>query len=86
MNYINKHNGTNGSNLDYHDGGNWIMTISEDNRFRKLTNKEGDIKALDINLMAGMVEVGKKLPGYNREVRAIHEISDCKFMVECFGW
>jgi len=36
--------------------------------------------------MAGMVEVGKKLPGYNREVRAIHEISDCKFMVECFGW
>ena len=91
MQYINKHTGTVGANLDYQGSGKWSLHVSDDNRFRVLTQGD-DIKALDINLMAGMVEVGKKLPGYNREVRAItpNEVDiDGQwngFMVECFGW
>jgi hypothetical protein len=84
MNYINKHTGTAGAELEYLDSGNWVMTISEDNRFRKLINNKGDIKGIDINLMTFTIQVGEKLPGYNREITAIHEISDCKFMIECF--
>ena len=92
MQYINKHTGTVGANLDYQGSGKWSLHVSDDNRFRVLTGNDDDIKAIDINLMAGMVEVGKKLPGYNREVRAItpNEVDiDGQwngFMVECFGW
>ena len=91
MQYINKNTGTLGANLDYQGSGKWSLFIMEDNRYRVLTQGD-DIKALDINLMAGMIEVGKKLPGYNREVRAItpNEVDiDGQwngFMVECFGW
>jgi hypothetical protein len=96
MQYINKNTGTVGANLDYQGSGKWSLHVSDDNRFRVLTGNDDDIKALDINLMAGMVEVGKKLPGYNREVRAItpNEVDidgqwkpfTTGFMVECFGW
>jgi len=92
MQYINKNTGTVGANLDYQGSGKWSLHVSDDNRFRVLTGNDDDIKALDINLMAGMVEVGKKLPGYNREVRTItpNEVDiDGQwngFMVECFGW
>ena len=92
MQYINKHTGTVGANLDYQGSGKWSLHVSDDNRFRVLTGNDDDIKAIDINLMAGMIEVGKKLPGYNREVRAItpNEVDiDGQwngFMVECFGW
>ena len=91
MQYINKHTGTVGANLDYQGSGKWSLHVSDDNRFRVLTGNDDDIKAIDINLMAGMIEVGKKLPGYNREVRAItpNEVDiDGQwngFMVECFG-
>ena len=92
MQYINKNTGTLGANLDYQGSGKWSLFIMEDNRYRVLTGNDDDIKAIDINLMAGMIEVGKKLPGYNREVRAItpNEVDiDGQwngFMVECFGW
>jgi hypothetical protein len=92
MQYINKHTGTVGANLDYQGSGKWSLHVSDDNRFRVLTGNDDNIKAIDINLMAGMIEVGKKLPGYNREVRAItpNEVDiDGQwngFMVECFGW
>ena len=84
MNYINKHRGTAGAELEYLDEGNWIMTISEDNIFRKLTNEEGDIKEIDINLMSFTIKVGEKLPGYNREIIAINKINDFKYLIECF--
>ena len=92
MQYINKNTGTLGANLDYQGSGKWSLHVSDDNRFRVLTGNDDDIKAIDINLMAGMIEVGKKLPGYNREVRTItpNEVDiDGQwngFMVECFGW
>ena len=92
MQYINKHTGTVGANLDYQGSGKWSLHVSDDNRFRVLTGNDDDIKAIDINLMAGMIEVCKKLPGYNREVRTItpNEVDiDGQwngFMVECFGW
>ena len=92
MQYINKHTGTVGANLDYQGSGKWSLHVSDDNRFRVLTGNDDNIKAIDINLMAGMIEVGKKLPGYNREVRAItpNEVDiDGQwngFIVECFGW
>jgi hypothetical protein len=92
MQYINKNTGTLGANLDYQGSGKWSLHVSDDNRFRVLTGNDDNIKAIDINLMAGMIEVGKKLPGYNREVRAItpNEVDiDGQwngFMVECFGW
>jgi hypothetical protein len=92
MQYINKNTGTVGANLDYQGSGKWSLHVSDDNRFRVLTGNDDNIKAIDINLMAGMIEVGKKLPGYNREVRTItpNEVDiDGQwngFMVECFGW
>ena len=92
MQYINKHTGTVGANLDYQGSGKWSLHVSDDNRFRVLTGNDDNIKAIDINLMAGMIKVGKKLPGYNREVRTItpNEVDiDGQwngFMVECFGW
>ena len=92
MQYINKHTRTVGANLDYQGSGKWSLHVSDDNRFRVLTGNDDNIKAIDINLMAGMIEVGKKLPGYNREVRTItpNEVDiDGQwngFMVECFGW
>ena len=92
MQYINKNTGTLGANLDYQGSGKWSLHVSDDNRFRVLTGNDDNIKAIDINLMAGMIEVGKKLPGYNREVRTItpNEVDiDGQwngFMVECFGW
>ena len=92
MQYINKHTGTVGANLDYQGSGKWSLHVSDDNRFRVLTGNDDNIKVIDINLMAGMIEVGKKLPGYNREVRTItpNEVDiDGQwngFMVECFGW
>ena len=92
MQFINKHTGTVGANLDYQGSGKWSLHVSDDNHFRVLTGIDDNIKAIDINLMAGMIEVGKKLPGYNREVREITpNEGDIDgqwngFMVECFGW
>ena len=85
MQYINKNTGTLGANLDYQGSGKWSLFIMEDNRYRVLTHDD-DIKALDINLMAGMVEVGKKLPGYNREVASITKCDGNEYEVKCFGW
>ena len=85
MQYINKNTGTLGANLDYQGSGKWSLFIMEDNGYRVLTQGD-DIKALDINLMAGMVEVGKKLPGYNREVASITKCDGNEYEVKCFGW
>ena len=88
MQYINKNTGTLGANLDYQGSGKWNLYISGDNRFRELTDDNG-IKALDINLMAGMLEVGKRLPGYNREITSITKFGPgCshEYVVKCFGW
>ena len=86
MQYINKHTGTVGANLDYQGSGKWSLHVSDDNRFRVLTGNDDDIKAIDINLMAGMIEVGKKLPGYNREVASITKCDGNEYEVKCFGW
>ena len=86
MQYINKHTGTVGANLDYQGSGKWSLHVSNDNRFRVLTGNDDDIKAIDINLMAGMIEVGKKLPGYNREVASITKCDGNEYEVKCFGW
>ena len=86
MQYINKNTGTLGANLDYQGSGKWSLHVSDDNRFRVLTGNDDDIKAIDINLMAGMVEVGKKLPGYNREVASITKCDGNEYEVKCFGW
>ena len=86
MQYINKHTGTVGANLDYQGSGKWSLHVSDDNRFRVLTGNDDDIKAIDINLMAGMIEVGKKMPGYNREVASITKCDGNEYEVKCFGW
>ena len=92
MQYINKNTGTVGANLDYQGSGKWSLFVMEDNRYRVLTYGVGHpeafdgIKALDINLLAGMVEVGKKLPGYNREVASITKCDGNEYEVKCFGW
>ena len=86
MQYINKHTGTVGANLDYQGSGKWSLHVSDDNRFRVLTGNDDNIKAIDINLMAGMIEVGKKLPGYNREVASITKCDGNEYEVKCFGW
>ena len=86
MQYINKNTGTHGDNLDYQGSGKWSLFIMEDNRYRVLTDNDDDIKAIDINLMAGMIEVGKKMPGYNREVASITKCDGNEYEVKCFGW
>ena len=86
MQYINKHTGTVGANLDYQGSGKWSLHVSDDNRFRVLTGNDDNIKAIDINLMAGMIKVGKKLPGYNREVASITKCDGNEYEVKCFGW
>ena len=88
MQYINKHTGTVGANLDYQGSGKWSLHVSDDNRFRVLTGNDDNIKAIDINLMAGMIEVGKKLPGYNKVIEAIeHYVTEPygeHFEVTCY--
>ena len=86
MQYINKHTGTVGANLDYQGSGKWSLHVSDDNRFRVLTGNDDNIKAIDINLMAGMIEVGKKMPGYNREIASITKCDGNEYEVKCFGW
>ncbi len=85
MQYINKNTGTLGANLDYQGSGKWSLFIMEDNNYRVPTQGD-DIKALDINLMAGMIKVGEKLPGYNREVASITKCDGNEYEVKCFGW
>ena len=92
MQYINKNTGECAANLNYgtHPG-TWEIRPHYSNRYRVL-KKGNTITALDLNVGAGMIEVGKKLPGYNTEVRRItpNEVDiDGQwngFMVECFGW
>ena len=74
MQYINKNTGTLGANLDYQGSGKWSLHVSDDNRFRVLTGNDDNIKAIDINLMAGMIEVGKPLPGYNKVIESIEHV------------
>jgi len=70
MNYINKNTGTVAAQLEYASHGSWDVYPSQDNRYRVLKNGE-TITALDLNIGSGLIEVGSKMPGYNRYVNEI---------------
>ena len=90
MNYLNKYSGTAAAHLDYQGDGKWIVRPAEDNRYRVLFNDEKSVNAIDLEGMAGMIQVGEKLPGYNREVKSINRIDSGDFHpeyeIKCFGW
>jgi hypothetical protein len=74
MQYINKNTGQVAASLNYGTHPNtWEVYPADDNRYRVL--KEGNtIVALDLNVGAGMIEVGKTLPGYNRVIQSIEHV------------
>ena len=86
MNYLNKYSGTAAAQLDYQGDGRWIVRPAEDNRYRVLWDDSGslmeNIYALDFEGMAGMIQVGENLPGYNREVKSINRIESGDFHPE----
>jgi len=90
MNYLNKYSGTAAAQLDYQGDGKWIVRPAEDNRYRVLFNDEKSVNAIDLEGMAGMIQVGENLPGYNREVKSINRIESGDFHpeyeIKCFGW
>jgi len=90
MNYLNKYSGTAAAQLDYQGDGKWIVRPAEDNRYRVLFNGEKSVNAIDLEGMAGMIQVGENLPGYNREVKSINRIESGDFHpeyeIKCFGW
>ena len=71
MQYINKNTGKVAAHLNFGTHPNtWEIYPASDNRYRVL--KKGDtITALDLNVGSGMIEVGKKLPGYNKVIESI---------------
>lgn len=74
MNYINKNTGTVAAQLEYAGHGSWDVYPSKDNRYRVL--KDGEtITALDLNISFGLIEVGSKMPGYNRYVSEIVQLT-----------
>jgi len=89
MNYFNKYTGTPAAQLDYQGDGKWIVIPAKNNRFRKLylvdRSDDKSLDAIDLEGMAGMLQVGYKLPGYNREITSIQEISEYKFIIKCLG-
>lgn len=80
MQYFNKNTGKVAAHLNFGTYPNtWEIYPSTDNRYRVL--KDGDtIVALDLNVGSGMIEVGKKLPGYNKVIREIEH-----FVTEPYG-
>jgi hypothetical protein len=73
MNYINKNTGAVAATLEYMSHGSWDVYPSEDNRYRVLKNGE-TITAIDLNVNGGLIEVGSKMPGYNRYVNEIVQV------------
>lgn len=94
MNYINNFTGTSAARLDFTDDGEWpntigwMVTIAKDNRFRILgksdCKEDRSVTAIDLEGMDGMLKVGGKLPGYNKEIAEIKQLSVCKFMIYCW--
>ena len=74
MQYINKNTGECAANLNYgtHPG-TWEIRPHYSNRYRVL-KKGSTITALDLNVGAGMIEVGKTLPGYNKVIEHIEHV------------
>jgi len=76
MQYINKNTGKCAANLNYgtHHG-IWEIHPHYNNRYRVVTDSYSDkIVALDLNMSVGMIEVGEKLPGYNKVIESIERI------------
>ena len=76
MQYINKNTGECAANLNYgtHHG-TWEIHPHYNNRYRIVTDSYSDkIVALDLNMSTGMIEVGEKLPGYNKVIATIERI------------
>ena len=87
MQYINKNTGECAANLNYgtHPG-TWEIRPYYSNRYRVL-KKGNTITALDLNAGSGMIEVGKKLPGYNKVIESIeHYVTEHgeHFEVACY--
>ena len=83
MNYLNKYSGTAAANLDYQGDGKWSLYTMKDNRYRVLSDGDGNINAIDLEGNYNMVQVGNKLPGYNREVKSITKCDGNEFLIEC---
>jgi len=89
MNYLNKYSGTAAANLYYQGDGLWSLYVMEGNRYRKLTNMvlgKEIINAIDLEGMAGMIQVGEMMPGYNRKVVSITKCDGNEYEIKCFGW
>ena len=87
MQYINKNTGECAASLNYgtHPG-TWEIRPHYSNRYRVL-KKGNTITALDLNAGSGMIEVGKKLPGYNKVIESIeHYVTEHgeHFEVACY--
>ena len=88
MQYINKNTGKVAAHLNFGTHPNtWEIYPASDNRYRVL--KKGDtITALDLNVGAGMIEVGKTLPGYNKVIEHIEHVVEDNgnefFEVTCY--
>ena len=88
MQYINKNTGECAANLNYgtHPG-TWEIRPHYSNRYRVL-KKGNTIEALDLNMSTGMIEVGSKLPGYNKVIESIEHVVEDNgnefFEVACY--
>ena len=80
MQYINKNTGKAAAFLNYGTHPNtWEIYPAADNRYRIVTDSLSDqIVALDLNVGSGMIEVDKKLPGYNKVVKSIKRVDGGK--------
>ena len=92
MNYLNKYSGTAAANLYYQGDGKWSLHVMEDNRYRRLINDDKSIDAIDLEGMAGMIQVGEMMPGYNRKIVSITKCNERlptgrnEYEIKCFGW
>ena len=88
MQYINKNTGECAANLNYgtHPG-TWEIRPHHSNRYRVL-KKGNTIEAIDLNMSTGMIEVGNKLPGYNKVIESIEHVVEDNgnefFEVACY--
>ena len=88
MQYINKNTGECAANLNYGThSGTWEIRPHYSNRYRVL-KKGNTIEALDLNMSTGMIEVGSKLPGYNKVIESIEHVVEDNgnefFEVACY--
>ena len=75
--YINKNTGKVAADLNFGTHPNtWEIYPASDNRYRILKGSDKLISAIDLNIKAGLIEVGKLLPGYNKVVTEIMYVVD----------